>query len=136
MKLFEILLVVLTLASGLILLAVWLSAWLAHRSRVIHLVNVPEYLKRAPRAFVIVCCAGALFLPPMIGNFGLGVKAGGPIGVMPYSNGLALQCSESGTVSRCTLNSTFGVPRTASRLTAPAPWSVTVQWKPGRCARR
>ena len=55
---------------GLILLAVWLSAWLAKRSRVVHLVNVPRYLKRSPQVFVIACCAGAIFLPPFIGNFG------------------------------------------------------------------
>jgi hypothetical protein len=84
---------------GLILLAVWLCAWLGKRSRAIHLVSVPDYLKRAPRVFVIVCCAGALFLPPMIGNFGLGIKAGGPIGVMPYSNGLALQRAYVGEIA-------------------------------------
>ena len=33
----------------------------------------------------------------------------------------ASSAGESGTVSRCTLNSSFGVPRTACRLTAPAP---------------
>ncbi len=60
---------------GLILLAVWLAAWLGRRSRVVHLVNVPDYLKRSPRVFVIACCAGAIFLPPMIGNFGLGLSA-------------------------------------------------------------
>jgi hypothetical protein len=54
---------------GLVLLAVWLSAWLAKRSEVIHLVNVPRYLERSPRIFVIFCCAGAIFLPPFIGNF-------------------------------------------------------------------
>jgi hypothetical protein len=54
---------------GLILLAVWLSAWLAKRSRVVHLVNVPRYLERSPRIFVIACCAGAIFLPPAIGHF-------------------------------------------------------------------
>src|SRR5690606_25317367 len=50
--------------------------------------------------------------------------------------GSALQCGESGTVSRCTLNRYFGVPRTAYRLTAPAPWSTTCTSKPGRFARR
>ena len=60
---------------GLILLAVWLSAWLARRSRVVHLVNVPRYLERSPRIFVIACCVGAIFLPPFIGNFGLGLKS-------------------------------------------------------------
>jgi hypothetical protein len=55
---------------GLILLAVWLASWLAQKSRVVHLVDVPDFFKRAPRAFVIVCCAGAIFLPPAIANFG------------------------------------------------------------------
>ncbi len=55
---------------GLILLAVWLASWLAQKSRVVHLVDVPGYLKRAPRAFVICCCAGAIFLPPALGNLG------------------------------------------------------------------
>ena len=55
---------------GLILLAVWLASWLAQKSRVVHLVDVPGFLKRAPRAFVICCCAGAIFLPPAIGNLG------------------------------------------------------------------
>jgi len=32
-------------------------------------VNVPRYLERSPRIFVIACCAGAIFLPPFIGNF-------------------------------------------------------------------
>jgi len=60
---------------GLILLAVWLASWLAQRSRVIHLVDVPGYLKRAPRAVVIFCCAAAIFLPPAIGNLdGLAFK--------------------------------------------------------------
>jgi hypothetical protein len=87
-----------TVLPGLILLAVWLSAWLARRSTVVRLVSVPRYLERSPRIFVIACCAGAIFLPPMIGNFGLGLKAGGPIGVMPYSDGLAFQRAYVGEV--------------------------------------
>ncbi|MGH3210758.1 MAG: hypothetical protein ACRDNO_23685 [Trebonia sp.] len=60
---------------GLILLAVWLASWLAQKSRVVHLVDVPDFLKRAPRAFVIFCCAGAIVVPPAIGNFeGLAFK--------------------------------------------------------------
>ena len=55
---------------GLILLAAWLASWLAQKSRVVHLVDVPGFLKRAPRAFVICCCAGAIFLPPALGNLG------------------------------------------------------------------
>jgi hypothetical protein len=60
---------------------------------------VPGYLTRTPRVFVIACCAGAIFLPAMIGNFGLGIKSGGPIGVMPYSDGLALQRAYVGEVA-------------------------------------
>jgi hypothetical protein len=75
---------------GLILLAVWLAAWLSRRSRVIHLVNVPGYLKRSPRVFVIACCAGAVFLPPMIGNFGLSLTG---------SDGLALQRAYVGEIA-------------------------------------
>jgi hypothetical protein len=84
---------------GLILFAVWLAAWLGRRSRVVRLVNVPAYLERSPRIFVIACCAGAIFLPPMIGNFGLGLKSGGPLGVMPYSDGLAMQRTYVGEIA-------------------------------------
>jgi hypothetical protein len=55
---------------GLILLTVWLASWLTQKSRVVHLVDVPGFLKRAPRAFVICCCAGAICLPPALGNLG------------------------------------------------------------------
>jgi hypothetical protein len=75
---------------GLILLAVWLAAWLGRKSRVIHLVSVPDYLKRSPRVVVIACCAGAVFLPPMIGNFGLSLSG---------SDGLALQRAYVGEVA-------------------------------------
>ena len=60
---------------GLILLAVWLASWLAQKSRVLHLVDVPGYLKRTPRLAVIAVCAAAIALPPLIGNFnGLAFK--------------------------------------------------------------
>jgi hypothetical protein len=55
---------------GLILLAVWLAAWLTERSRVLHLVDVPDYLKRLPQAAVVAICAVGIILPPMIGNVG------------------------------------------------------------------
>jgi hypothetical protein len=60
---------------GLILLAVWLASWLTRKSRSLHLVDVPGFLRRSPRAFVILCCAGAICLPPAVGNFrGLAFK--------------------------------------------------------------
>jgi hypothetical protein len=55
---------------GVILLAVWLAAWLARKSQALHMVDVPDYLKAAPRVAVIAVCAAAIALPPMIGNFG------------------------------------------------------------------
>jgi hypothetical protein len=84
---------------GLILLAVWLAAWLTRRSRAVQLVSVPGYLRYSPRVFVAFCCAGAIFLPPMIGNFGLSLKSGGPVGVKPVSNGLALQRAYVGEIA-------------------------------------
>jgi hypothetical protein len=44
-------------------------------------VNVPNYLKRSPRVVVTGICALAIFLPPMIGSFGLSLNG---------SDGLAL----------------------------------------------
>jgi hypothetical protein len=75
---------------GLILLAVWLTSWISQRARVIHLVNVPDYLKRTPRAFVTAVCAAAIFLPPMIGNFGLSLSG---------SDGLALTRTYVGEIA-------------------------------------
>jgi hypothetical protein len=48
---------------------------------------------------VIVVCAAGIFLPPMIGNFGLGLRSGGPVGVIPTSNGLALKQTFVGEVA-------------------------------------
>ena len=52
------------------------------------------------------------------------------------TSGSAVHAGDDGTVSRCTLNSTRGAPRTANSDTAPSPWSVTSTRKPGSCARR
>jgi hypothetical protein len=62
---------------GIILLAVWLTAWITRKSRVVRMVDVPAYLERSPRWLITGVCAAALFVPPLIGNFGLGIKAGG-----------------------------------------------------------
>jgi hypothetical protein len=75
---------------GLLLLAVWLSSWLSQRARVIHLVNVPDYLKRSPRAFVAGLCSAAIFLPPMLGSFGLSLTG---------SDGLALTRTYVGEIA-------------------------------------
>jgi hypothetical protein len=62
---------------GMILLAVWLAAWLGQRARVLHLVDVPGYLKQAPWKAVVTVCAAGIILPPAIGNFGLGIRPAG-----------------------------------------------------------
>jgi hypothetical protein len=60
---------------GVILLAVWMAAWLARKSRVAYLVDVPAYLKRTPQVAVIAVCAAAIALPPLAGNLtGLAFK--------------------------------------------------------------
>jgi hypothetical protein len=84
---------------GFILLATWLAAWLSRRSQVVRMVQVPAWLEKSPRVFVIACTAGAIFLPPMVGNFGLGLKSGGLLGVEPYSDGLALQRTYVGEIA-------------------------------------
>jgi hypothetical protein len=84
---------------GLVLLAVWLTAWLHRKSRVVRLVNVPDRLMGSPRVLVVACCVAVTFLPPLAGNFGLGVKSGGPLGIMPSSDGLALQRAYVGEIA-------------------------------------
>ena len=60
---------------GVILLAVWMAAWLGRKSRAVYLLDVPAYLKHAPRMAVIAVCAAAIALPPMLGNLtGLAFK--------------------------------------------------------------
>jgi hypothetical protein len=102
---------------GLILFAVWLTAWLSRKSRAVQLVSVPGWLRRSPRVFVVICCAGALFLPPLIGNFGLGLKSGGPIGVMPTSDGLAFQRAYVGEIAAVN-KICDGIPANSSVLIA------------------
>jgi hypothetical protein len=83
---------------GLVLLAVWVSAWATRKMLAIRLPNVRAFLKRSPGALVTACYASAVLLPPMIGNFGLGIKLGGPLGVSLSADGLALQRTYTGEV--------------------------------------
>jgi hypothetical protein len=53
---------------GVILLAVWLASWLTQKSRALHMVNVGDYLKAAPRGVVIALCAVGIAVPPLVGN--------------------------------------------------------------------
>jgi hypothetical protein len=91
---------------GLIVLAVWLASWLSQKARVIHLVNVPDYLRRTPRAVVTLVCAAAIFLPPMIGSFGLSLKG---------SDGLALTRTYVGEIAAVD-KICEGIPKGASVL--------------------
>jgi hypothetical protein len=75
---------------GLTLVATWLVAWLSEKSRALHLVDVPPWAKRAPRVVVTIICAAGIFLPPLFGNFGLGLKG---------TDGLALVRTYAGEVS-------------------------------------
>lgn len=60
---------------GVILLAVWMAAWLARKSRAAYLVDVPAYLRRTPQVAVIALCAAGIALPPLTGNLtGLAFK--------------------------------------------------------------
>ncbi|HEX3513886.1 MAG TPA: hypothetical protein VHT26_07800 [Trebonia sp.] len=60
---------------GVILVAVWMAAWLARKSRAAYLVDVPAYLKRTPQVAVIAVCAAGIALPPLTGNLdGLAFK--------------------------------------------------------------
>jgi hypothetical protein len=56
---------------GVILLSVWLTAWLVRKSRALHLVNVPPRLYRSPRLIVGALCVAAIVLPGLIDSDGL-----------------------------------------------------------------
>jgi hypothetical protein len=84
---------------GLILLSVWLAAWLARKSRVVRMVNVPRYLQHFPRTALTACCALAIFLPPAIDNFGIALKNTGSGGISLVANGLAFKRTYAGEIA-------------------------------------
>jgi hypothetical protein len=60
---------------GVVLLAVWMAAWIGRRTRNVYLVNVPASLTRAPRVVAIAVCALGIALQPLVGNLnGLAFK--------------------------------------------------------------
>jgi hypothetical protein len=83
---------------GLILLSVWLAAWLARKSRVVRMVNVPRYLEHFPRTALVGCCALAIFLPPAIDNLGLAVKDTAS-GTGLVADGLAFKRTYAGEIA-------------------------------------
>jgi len=84
---------------GLIVLAVWLAAWLTRKVRVLRFEGLPAFLEPVPRIGVVACCAAALVVPPAITSFGLGVQTGGPQGVRLIANGLAFKRTYVGEIA-------------------------------------
>jgi hypothetical protein len=77
---------------GLIVLAVWAVAWLAGWLR-------QRGYDRVIQAGLVSVCSVALVLPPAVTSFGLGVAAGGPIGVRPVARGLAFKRTYAGEIA-------------------------------------
>jgi hypothetical protein len=84
---------------GLILLSVWLTAWLARKSRVVRMVNVPRYLEHLPRTALVAFLALALFLPPAIDNLGLTVRDTSSGGLGLAAEGLAFKRTYVGEIA-------------------------------------
>jgi hypothetical protein len=82
---------------GLILLAVWLTAWLARRVRTLSFEGLPPLLERVPQVGIVACCAVALVLPPAMTTFGLGVRDGGSFRLV--ADGLAFQRTYVGEIA-------------------------------------
>ena len=116
---------------GVIIMATAAASWLAQRSRVIHLVNVPVFLQRSPRAAVIAVCAAAIALPALYGNVnGLAFKRTftGEVGMV---NQLCAQIPKNVSVLMIdnnnidlkfaqTIRGTCGVPVAGTQTTVPA----------------
>jgi hypothetical protein len=76
---------------GLILLAVWASAWLVGWLR-------EHGYDRVLRAGLATACAAVLVLPGAITAYGLGIRSGGPAGIRLVANGLAGRVSYPGEI--------------------------------------
>jgi hypothetical protein len=83
---------------GLILLALWLSAWAVRKIRVARF-DVPPALRRVPLAGVSLACAVALIVPPFQQTFGLGIARGGSQGTRLVSDGLAVKRTYVGEIA-------------------------------------
>jgi hypothetical protein len=77
---------------GFILLAVWVSGWLAGRLG-------QRGWGRAARGLVVSCCAAALLIPAVITTFGLGIEQGGPAGIRLTADGLAFKRTYQGEIA-------------------------------------
>ncbi len=76
---------------GLILLAVWASAWLVCWLR-------EHHYDRVLRAGLATACAALLVLPGAVTAYGLGIRSGGPAGLRLTANGLATRVSYAGEI--------------------------------------
>ena len=83
---------------GLILLALWLSAWAVRKIRVARF-DVPPALRRVPLVGVSLACAVALIVPPFQQTFGLGIARGGSQGTRLVSDGLAFKRTYVGEIA-------------------------------------
>ena len=77
---------------GLILCAIWASAWLRGRAR-------SRGAGRMAASFVAACCVAALLVPTVATTFGLGLAHSGKSGALrPTADGLALKRTGPGQV--------------------------------------
>lgn len=83
---------------GLILLAVWLTAWIVRKTRTAR-VALPPGLRRVPLIAVSTVCAAALVVPAFQGTYGLGVASAGSKGLRLTSDGLGLKRLWTGEVA-------------------------------------
>jgi hypothetical protein len=77
---------------GFILLAVWASAWLVGWLRQNGFAGVASIGTGA-------VCTVALLLPASMTTFGLGVRSGGPLGLIPVADGLAFTATHAGELN-------------------------------------
>jgi hypothetical protein len=77
---------------GLIVLAVWAVAWLGGW------LHQRGY-NRVIQAGLVTVCSVALVLPAAVTSFGLGIAAGGPLGVRPVAHGLAVKRTYAGEIA-------------------------------------
>ena len=109
---------------GLILLAVWLTAWLVRKMRASRFA-VPRSLKRVPVVGMAAVCAIALIAPVAQEEFGLNVADTGQQGLHVAADGLAFKRTYVGEISA--LNSTCAaIPANSSVLIVDS--HLTSQW--------
>lgn len=87
-----------TVLPGLILLALWLAAWIFRKVRATSFGGRPA-LRRMTLAGVALACAAALLIPAFQETFGLKIDRGGTHGVRLASAGIAFKRTYTGEVA-------------------------------------